>query len=63
MGRLLQPKKKRIRTSVGLPEELWEELEQTAKTVDYTRDEVIEELLRWGLAQWKLQRQSEKERK
>lgn len=61
---LLPPREKRVRSSVGLPPSLWAELEHIAEVGNYTRDDVMEELLRWGLEQWKLEhRQLTKERK
>lgn len=53
---LLPPREKKVRSSVGLPPSLWKELEDVAEAANYTRDDVIEEFLKWALAQWKAER-------
>lgn len=56
MSQLLPPKTKKTRTTVGLTDELWAELAEVVEATGYNRDDVMEEFLRVGLAQWRLQR-------
>lgn len=73
VSEVIPPTEKVTRTSVQLPDSMWERLTSIAKTMSeeakregrkpYTRDDVIYHFCRWGMQEWESERATKRGRR